>query len=106
MKTPLQITFHGIDGSDAVCELLHKRARKLDRYSRRILGCRIALERPNHRHQHGDVFRVRVTVLLPEKKLLIDYQAEDLYEGATHAFDTADRQIVECEARRTQKLSA
>ena len=43
METPLKITFHNVDQSDAVEALIRNEVDKLERFHPRITGCRVAV---------------------------------------------------------------
>lgn len=95
--TPLQLTFHGIDPSDAITEYVHKRAAKLENFADNITSMRVALEAP-HRHQtHGNHYRVRIDVKVPGHELVVGRDPgdkrtnEDLYAAIDTAFDDAQR---------------
>ena len=50
MQIPLQITFHGIDHSDAVEERIREKTAKLEQIFDRITSCRVVIE---HHHRNS-----------------------------------------------------
>jgi ribosomal subunit interface protein len=97
MEKPVQIAFHGITPSDDITREVEERARKLERYFDRIVGCKVAIECPSRRHHRGKHIRVRVELTVPGKKLVVgrDPVQSTLHEDLGSALDSAFR-----EARR------
>jgi putative sigma-54 modulation protein len=91
---PVQITFHGIQHSDALTDYVHKKSEKL---SLREHGhCRVAIEQPHKSSHSGNAVRVRIDL----GALIVDRQAEaDAYAAVDAAFDDAERALREA-ARR------
>jgi putative sigma-54 modulation protein len=42
MEIPLQISFHGIDHSDALSSAIREKAKKLERYYAHLMSCRVS----------------------------------------------------------------
>jgi putative sigma-54 modulation protein len=99
MQLPLQITFHGIDHSDAVEQYVRDRVAKLDRLDPRVIGCRIALELPHRHAHHGEHYRVRIDITVPGGEVVaarvpdLARNYEDLHAAIDAAFDDAARQL-------------
>src|SRR5271165_4254581 len=99
MRLPLQITFHGVEHSDALEQYVRARAAKLDTFDPRIMGCRIALEVPHRHSRHGEHFRVRIDITVPGGELVVervpagDHNYEDAYAAIDAAFDDAGRRL-------------
>jgi len=106
MQIPLQVTFKGMDRSEAVEAKVRERAGKLERFAERITSCRVVVERATHRHHKGDVYHVRVDVTLPGHEIAATRDPEradtheDVYAAVRDAFDAARRQIEEALRRR------
>ena len=62
MNLPLQISFHGMEPSQALEAAAAKKAHKLDELSADIMSCRVVIEQQQkHQHpvpRHGDVVRL------------------------------------------------
>ena len=75
MQIPLQITFHGIDHSDAVEERIREKVAKLEQFFDRITSCRVAVERTHKNssnlHQKGEDFQVRIDMVVPGSELVV-----------------------------------
>lgn len=101
MQTPLQISFHNMEASRPLEGWIRHKARKLEEIYPRLVGCKVAVEEPNHHHRRGKGrhFRVRVEVSVPGELLVADREGpdmiahEDAYLAVTKAFDAARRQL-------------
>lgn len=94
MRSPLQITFHGMDHSEAVEAAVREKAQHLERFSADITSCRVVVDSPQkHRHQ-GRPFSVRIDLTLPGHELMVDrVHDEDVYVALRDAFDELKRQL-------------
>jgi ribosomal subunit interface protein len=94
MKQPLQITFHGMEASQAVEEAVRTKAAHLERFASDIMGCRAVVDWLQ-KHQHrGRPFGVRIGLALPGHELVVDRVAnEDIYVALRAAFDNMKRQL-------------
>ena len=79
---PLEITFRGLDRSDAVEAEIRKHAQGLEHFCDRIASCHVTLTLP-HRAQHqGKLFEVKILVSVPQRELVVSRHPE---EDHTHA---------------------
>jgi ribosome-associated translation inhibitor RaiA len=94
MKTPLQISFHGLHRSDALAETIREKAQGLDRYYDHIMGCRVVLELAG-RHQHqGKEFVAKIDLKVPGSEIAVTHQhAEDPQVALHQAFDAVRRRL-------------
>jgi ribosomal subunit interface protein len=94
MQMPLEISFHGMERSDAVEAAVRKNARHLDRFSGDIMSCRVVVDLlQKHRHQ-GQPFGVRIDLTLPGHELVVNrVENEDVYVALRDAFDDMKRQL-------------
>lgn len=113
MQIPLQITFHGIDHSDAVETRVREKVGKLEQFSDRITGCKVAIE-SNHKstsnlHHKGDAFHVRIDLTVPGSELVVKRDSdehEDIYAALKGAFQAIERQLKEYVARSRGDVKA
>ncbi len=94
MKTPLQITFHGLAHSPELEAAIREKAAKLERTHSRLTSCRVVVELPA-KHQHkGKEFTVRIDLAAPDCEIAVtkDHN-DDPYVALHEAFDAADRQL-------------
>lgn len=106
MQLPLQITFRNMHPSQAVESAVREKARKLERFYDRIVGCRVVVEAPHRQHHKGNLFHVRVDLTVPDDELVVSREApnqhahEDVYVALRDAFDALMRQLKEYARRR------
>jgi len=72
MSFTVQITYRGVDSSEALDRLIRDEAAKLGKFFDGILRCRALVERQSAHHQTGSPFRVRLTLALPGSELIVD----------------------------------
>jgi ribosomal subunit interface protein len=94
MQTPLQITFHGVQQSDALYNTIREKAEKLGRYYQHIMSCRVVLELAGRHKQHGKQFVVRIDLKVPGGEVAVNREHdEDIQVALRDAFDAARRQL-------------
>lgn len=109
---PVQITYHGIDPSDALTALIHERAAHLERVNERIHSLRVVVEAPHQHHRHGNHYRVRIELTLPGSDIVVGHDDgerdtdEDAYRAVRHAFDAIRRRLTATQARTRGKERA
>ncbi len=116
MKLPLQVTFHGLDHSDAVEERVREKVSKLEQFYDRITSCRVAIEL-HHRntsnlHQKGQPFHIRIDLTVPGTELVVrrdpkdSHEHEDIYVALRDAFQSMERQLKEFATRQRNDAKA
>jgi ribosomal subunit interface protein len=94
MQIPLQISFHGIEHSDALNNAIREKAEKLDRYYEHIMSCRVVLEVAGRHKHHGKQCVVRIDLKVPGGEIVVTHQHdEDLQIALRDAFDAARRRL-------------
>lgn len=94
MKIPLQITARDFELTEAIEEVVKRRAEKLDQYYEDIVRCKVVLEMPHRHRSKGRLFNVRIDLKVPGGELVVKNEPnEDLYVAVRDAFDAARRQI-------------
>ncbi len=108
MQVPLQVAFDGVQHSDAVEARLREEVDKLEQFSDRIVSVRVVVTKPQRRHNKGDTFQIRITLVVPDSPAIAvsrdpaaDGAHEDIYVTIRDAFKTARRQLQDVEAKRT-----
>jgi len=105
MQIPLQITFHGIDHSDAVETRIREKVAKLELLFDRITSCRVVIE-AHHRntsnlHHKGEPFHIRLDLTVPGSELVVkrdpkdSHVNEDIYVALRETFTSMERQLKE-----------
>ena len=85
MLLPVQISFHGVDRSDALCGLVEEEAAKLEHLYRDIVSCRVAVERLAGQHRSGNAYHVRIELAVPGNRLVVHSRP-----GVTRLIDDVD----------------
>lgn len=96
MTNAIQITFHGLEHSQALSEEVRRRAEELAAHHPELSRCRVVLEAPHRSHRKGNLFSVHV-----ELRFMTSVGAtqcmdgrcehEDMYQAIHVAFDTMQR---------------
>jgi ribosome-associated translation inhibitor RaiA len=101
MKIPLKIAFeNGLDPSDALRARIEREAVKLEQFSKHIIGCRVTVGKLSARHHQGDLFQVRLQIVLPggaevvaDRNPAADHAHEDAFVAVRDAFAAARRRL-------------
>ena len=107
MDRPLEIAFHGLQGSPALEDDIRKHVEKLERHCKGLVSCRVTLESSGGKGQpHGHI-SVRIMLGLPGKDLAINHDPHhekehrshpDAYTAVRDAFRVAERQVQDAKA--------
>jgi ribosomal subunit interface protein len=103
MQNSVQISFHGIDHSDAVEARIREKVAKLEQFCDRITGCRVTVEM-HHRntsnlHHKGEPYHINIDISVPGDKIVVkrapkdSHVHEDITVALRDAFQTAERQL-------------
>jgi cold shock CspA family protein len=71
MKVPPEITYRGVDKSNALETLIHEKIAKLEQVCDHISSCRIAIEKIQDRPRDSSPYRVRVDITVPPSHELV-----------------------------------
>lgn len=99
MQIPLQITFRGMEPSDAVEANIREKAEKLEKFAEHITSCRVIVEAPHKHHLKGRLFSVMIDITLPGEEIVTSRHPdkrrahEDVYVAIRDAFQAARRQL-------------
>ena len=94
---PAQITYHGVEPSDALTALIHSRAAELERVCGSIRSMRVLVDAPHHHQRHGNHFHVRIEMTVTGGDIVVGHDVdehtgdEDVYAAVRRAFDAARR---------------
>lgn len=107
MQVPLQVAFDGVQHSDAVEARIREEADKLEQFCGRIVSGRVVVAKPQHRHQKGDNFHIRIHLVVPDAPdIAVSREPsaagahEDIYVTIRDAFKTARRQLQDVVKKR------
>ena len=100
MQVPLQVTFEGTEPSEAVRSVIDREVDRLEKRNHHIIGCRVAVIAPSHKHHHGTGFQVRIWLTMPpHENILVNHMPSDdarhehVEVAIKDAFASARRQI-------------
>jgi cold shock CspA family protein len=65
MEVPMEVSFHNMDKSTAVENLIYKKVGKLERVCDHIISCRVTLDQEQKRSRKGNVAQVRIDLRIP-----------------------------------------
>ncbi len=107
---PAQITFRGMDVSEALSEHIRDQYEKLFRFNERITSCHVVVEQPHRHKQKGRAFEVRLTLTLPGHEVAVTRGHEEVQENpyalVDELFKAARRMLTglagKRQARRTE----
>lgn len=116
MQIPVQITFHGIDHSDAVEERIREKVGRLEALFDRLTSCKVVIEshhkNTSNLHHKGEPFHIRIDLTLPGGELVVkrdpkdSHVNEDVYVALRDAFQAMERQLKEFIARQRGDVKA
>jgi ribosomal subunit interface protein len=100
MQKPVTITYRGLDKTEAIDDLVSDYAGRLEKFCDHINRCDVAIEQPNHAHQKGNPYRVRIDVTVSKGHELVAEESgadngahEPLTKVIHDAFKTMERQL-------------
>lgn len=110
MQSPVQIQFKNMDTSEAVEAAIRKWVDKLDRAYPDIISCRVCIEAPSKKKQHGGLYDTRIDIKLPGKDVVVNRNPDlhhsyvDAYVSIRDAFKSAQRQLEAVVKRGQEKV--
>src|SRR4051794_19221228 len=105
--TPVLISYHGLDSSEALTALIQTRTEQLAQLDQRIVALRVTVEAPHHHRRHGNPYRVRLALELPGAPIVVvsDRPAhageDDAHQAVRSAFDALRRRLRATSVRRS-----
>ena len=100
MKLPLQVSFHGIDRSEALENLIAKEVEGLHKFDADLISCRVAVESEGRHQNQGRECSVRVSLNAPGHEFIMNTKNEDAHAAVRAAFDSLARQVKDNAAKR------
>lgn len=106
MSSPLEISFHGIERSEAVEARIREKLKRVESHFERITHARVVIEAPQRRTPLPKFFHVRIEIGIPGMKpIVVNHEPEDAHAhtdvmlALRDAFNAAQRQVVELSDR-------
>jgi ribosome-associated translation inhibitor RaiA len=110
MNTPIEITFHGIDKSEAVEERVRDKVAKLEKHCGRMTRCRVVLEVPHRSPAKPKVYQIKIEISLPRRRPIVvsheregSHASEELALALRDAFEAALRKVDGVSTRMTAR---
>ena len=106
MRIPIQVTFRGVERSEALEETIRTKIEQIATIESKATGCEATVEPMDHRHAHGTLYRVTLVLSVPGDDLVVsrehpmDHSHEDPYVAARDALEALRRQVVERHRKR------
>lgn len=102
MRKPLEVCLRHLDeeNHEQLEAVIEERAKRLDRFADRVIGCHVTVDRPQFGPTHRNAYRVLIRLTVPPNKaLIIDHQPVDAHGSAAEviadAFDAIERRLDE-----------
>lgn len=106
MDEPLEITYRGVQKSEAIENLVHRQMSRLERVGQHIVSASVAIEQPHQHQRTGSKYRVRIRLLIPPRhEIAVEHKSTegDLHEPLPkvirETFEAARRQVQELRER-------
>ena len=103
MDTPLELSFHNMESSDALKAMVAAHVDRLKQFHDHIIGCRVVIEMPHKSHRTGqNIPDVHVVLRVPGKELVVSREMAravdrkkpaDAYAALDDAFAAAVSQL-------------
>lgn len=99
MTFPVDISYHGIEPSDAISAKIKERCEHMERFSSHIESCRVVFSSETNRHTSGGNYRVHISLNLPGDHIEVSHEPgdnrahDDAYIAIRDAFQAAERQL-------------
>lgn len=106
MTSTHEITFHGVEKSEAIEARVREKIDWLEGHFSRITHCRVVIEAPHRRGTKGTIYHVKVEVSLPGHAPVVvgndrelNHAHEDIYVAIRDSFNAARRRLDDIVAR-------
>ncbi len=99
MEHPVQVTFRGLEPTDALKKAVEDRASDLEQYFNKIQTCKVMVESSHRSHRQGNLYHVRVRLSVPGDEIVVSRdppdhaQNEDMYLAINDAFKETARKL-------------
>jgi ribosomal subunit interface protein len=96
MQRPVQITFHEIEPSAGIEDLVREKVARLEDHNRQIIGCRVSVNNAHRSTARGaHDFEIVVHVELPGDDLHERVSGDDCYGAIREAFRVLQRRMTD-----------
>ena len=75
MQLTPNVTFRGVERTDALETEILTRLRKLETFYGGIMGCRVLVELVQRHHEAGNRYHVRIDLTVPGEEIVVSHEA-------------------------------
>ncbi len=100
MNVPLEVSYHQVERTAELDDLVRQQLEKLERSFRYLSSCRVAVEQSQHNRRTANPYRVRIDLTVPPgHEVVVNYETKDtrtrqsLPAVLRAAFSAARRQL-------------
>lgn len=93
MKAAVDVVYRDLDSSDALNEIILKKAGKLSRFSDKIIHSRVVLDTPHNHKTKGKQFRASIELDIKGHPIAITQTDESIHVAVRDAFENAERKV-------------
>lgn len=100
MQSQLQITFRGMEPSDAVEAKIREKVEWLERFYAHLMRCHVVVEAPHQHSRQGNLYHVSIELTIPGAAPITigrahhdEHEHEDVYVAIRDAFAAARRHL-------------
>lgn len=110
MQSPLEISWHGVDKSEALEADIRQHVEKLETFYDGIISCRVSVEKPHGRHRQGNLYHLLIEVKVPGGDIVVKrdpaqhHAHEDVYVSLRDAFDAVKRRLEDYARKRRGQI--
>jgi cold shock CspA family protein/ribosome-associated translation inhibitor RaiA len=102
MQIKPEITYKGIDGTQAVKDLILKQINKLEKVCDYMISLHVAIEKSQSRHQLGNPYRIRIDMRIPPNHELVVKRNSVIHHDTRDTYDK-DEEGVKSAPQSTRK---
>jgi cold shock CspA family protein/ribosome-associated translation inhibitor RaiA len=111
MKAILEVSFRGVEKTEALQALIREKAEKLEETCSHMVSCRVAVEKRQGHQRSGSPFRVRIALGVPPGHEIVVRREpgegdlhDDLFKVLREAFEVARRRLQELVGRQRHEV--
>ena len=96
MTTPLEISFHGVDKSDAVETRIQEKYKRLHSHFDRITHARVVITSPSRTDARAKMFTVKIDIGMPgQQPIVVNSEGDytDLFIALRDTFNAEQRKL-------------
>lgn len=116
MQVPVQISFHGLEHSDAVEERVREKVAKLEQFCKDLVSCRVVIEQhhknTSNQHHKGEPYHISISLSVPGDELVVKrdpkdpHVHEDISLAIRDAFQSMEQQLKTWIGKQREKEGA